>query len=42
MLFTYDYPIIRYYIIAVAVVVMIVKRDKTKESFRKIMALRKK
>lgn len=42
MLFTYDYPIIRYSIIAVAVILMIIKRDKIKESFGKIMALRKK
>jgi O-antigen/teichoic acid export membrane protein len=42
MLFTYDYPIIRYSIIAVAVIVMIVKRNKIKESFSKILALRKK
>lgn len=41
MLFTYDYPIIRYSIIAVAIIVMIVKKDKIKESFGTILALRK-
>lgn len=42
MLFTYDYPVIRYSIIAAAVILMIVKRNKIKESFSKILALRKK
>lgn len=42
MLFTYDYPIIRYSIIVIAIIIMIVKRNKIKESIGKILALRKK
>lgn len=42
MLFTYDYPIIRYSIIVIAIIIMIVKRNIIKESIGKILALRKK
>ena len=41
MLFTYDHPVIRCSIIAASVVAMIIKRNEIKESFQKIMALRK-